>query len=233
MVSRGQLPDIFEEYASESPIATELRRIYHNMRGTGEGKKYKSFLVTSSTQGEGKSTVISYLALTIAQYPKLKVLIVDADVRRPKIHKFFKADNTVGLKECLSDEADPMEIVQSTRIPNLDLITAGGQCDEPSRLFERDTLSGFFDKIGFYYDVVLVDSGPVLAVSDTLFLCSVVEAVLFVLLAGITPREVAGRAMEALKDSGANVLGVVVNNATDTLPYHYGYRYYKYDKREA
>ncbi len=224
--------NVFREYGPESPIATELRRLYNNLRRDGNGPKRKSFLVTSATRGEGKSTIAAYLAMTIAQFPSKKVLVVDADLRRPKVHQLFGVDNYEGLTECLSHAIDPLKTVQKTELDNLDVITSGGPTRVPSRLFESDLLSEFLAKVQFYYDIILVDSPPVLAVSDTLFLCAGVDAVLYVVIAGVTPRQVALRAKDVLLDSQANIAGVVVNNVTGALPYYYDYAYYGASKEE-
>lgn len=218
-------------YDSESPIATELRRLYHNSKKREDGSENKSFLITSSNRGEGKSTIASWLAVTIAQFPKKKVLLVDADLRRPRVHRIFGVDNPTGLKECLSREADPMDVVKNTELPNLDLVTAGERTHSPGKLFESDLLKEVLNKFSFYYDTVIVDSAPVLAVSDTLFLCSEIETVMLVVLAGVTPKEVVIRTKNVLLDSRANVAGVVLNNATQVLPYYYDYSYYGYHKR--
>lgn len=217
---------IFPHYDSESPIATELRRLYHNIRKSPDGRSYKSFLLTSATRGEGKSTIASHLALTIAQFPNTKVLVVDADLRRPRMHEIFGVELAGGVADCLGHGADPVTVIKKTRASNLDVITAGGTTDSPSKLFESQLLSEFFAKIRFYYEIVLVDSAPALAVSDTLFLCAEVEAVLFVVLAGSTPADLVVRARDALKDARANVIGAVVNNVSEVLPYYYDYKYY-------
>ena len=217
------------DYDPESPIATALRRLYKNIRVRKTVKEeYKSFLITSSSRGEGKSTIASHLALTIAQRPKQSVLVVDADLRRPQLHKLFGLPNSSGLRDCLESDIDPMEAVRDTGLPNLKVITAGPPTDAASHLFESDTLQVFFEKAHFYFDIVLVDSPPVVAVSDTLFLCPLVDAVLFVLLVGDTPSGVVMRAKNILDDAGAEIAGVVANNALDVLPAYYGYRYYGY-----
>jgi capsular exopolysaccharide synthesis family protein len=219
---------IFDLYQSESPIATELRRLYHNIMNRGEDNRTKSFLITSSERGEGKSTITSHLALTIAQFPKNKVLVVDADLRRPKMHDIFGVDNYVGLMECLDESRDPMSAVKDTRLSNLKIVTSGGHSESPAQLFESDALTEFFSKVKFYFDYVLVDSAPVLAVSDILFLCSKVDSILFVLMAGVTPRQVVQRAKNILMDAKADIAGVVINNASEVLPYYYDYKYYGY-----
>lgn len=220
--------NIFDTYESESPIATELRRLYHNIMSKGDEAPNKSILVTSSERGEGKSTIISHLALTIAQYPRNKVLVIDADLRRPRMHRLFGIDNHLGLTECLREGRDPLSVVKETQLENLKLITAGGHSDSPAQLFESEGLGEFFNKVKFYFDYVLVDSAPVLAVSDILFLCSKVDSVLFVVMAGSTPRQVVMRARNILVDSQAHIAGVVVNNAAEVLPYYYDYKYYGY-----
>ena len=226
-------PLIFDNYDGESPVATELRRIYHNSKKSAEGRPYKSFLVTSSSRGEGKSTISSWLALTISQFPSKKVIYIDADLRRPRGHKLFGLDNRLGLKDCLADNIDPMEVIKKTRLPNLGVITAGDRVPEPGRLFESEHLREVLNKLEFYYDIVIVDSPPVLPVSDTLFLGSEVEAVILVVLAGVTPREVVQRTKNVLEDSRANIIGVVLNNATQVLPYFYDYKYYGYSAKDA
>jgi capsular exopolysaccharide synthesis family protein len=220
--------NIFDVYDGESPVATELRRLYHNAKKGDDGRHYKSFLVTSSNRGEGKSTVASWLSVTIAQFPTKKVLHVDADLRRPRAHVIFGLNNAVGLKDCLADNVDPMDAVKKTPLPNLHVITAGDRTPQPGKLFESEHLKEVLDKLEFYYDLVIVDSAPVLAVSDTLFLCSEIEAVMLVVLAGVTPREVVQRTKNVLDDSRANLVGVILNNATQVLPYYYDFKYYGY-----
>lgn len=217
--------NIFDTYDVESPIATELRRLYNNMTRIQESP-IKSFMVTSSVRGEGKSTITSFLALTIAQFPAKKVLVVDADLRRPRMHDIFGVELTGGVVDCLARGADPLSTIKKTQVDNLDILTAGGTFDAPSKLFESELLSEFFAKVRFYYDIVLVDTAPALAVSDTLFLSAELEAVLFVVLAGGTPSEVVQRARNALEDAHANLIGVVVNNVSEVLPFYYDYKYY-------
>ena len=224
---------LFDSYDGESPVATELRRLYHNAKKSDEGRQYKSFLITSSNRGEGKSTIASWLALTIAQFPTKKVLHVDADLRRPRGHSIFGLSNAVGLKDCLAHNVDPMDVVKKTPLPNFHVITAGDRTQQPGKLFESERLKEVLNKLEFYYDIVIVDSAPVLAVSDTLFLCSEIEAVILVVLAGVTPREVVQRTKNVLDDSRANLIGVVLNNAAQVLPYYYDYKYYGYSKQDT
>jgi capsular exopolysaccharide synthesis family protein len=221
--------NIFLNYDPESPLATEFRRIYNNLKRHCSNRG-NTFLITSANRGEGKSTISSHLALTISQIKKKKVLIVDSDLRRPRLHKIFDVDVGDGLCECFRDNIDPMRVIKETPQKNLYILTAGGRTDTPSSLFEAETVTNLFDKVKFYYDIVIVDSAPVLAVSDTLFLCSELQNVVMVVLAGETPREVVFRAKDVLIDSSADILGVVLNNTLEVLPYYYDYRYYDTDR---
>jgi capsular exopolysaccharide synthesis family protein len=227
MTDQTKKPDILSDYESESFIATQFRKLYYNIKLKQDGSMTKSLLVTSSNRGEGKSTIASLLGLTIARFPKNKVLVVDADLRRPRIHRLFNTEIGPGMVECLGEGTDPMQITRRTNIGNLHIITAGGPTNEPSKLFESEELPAFFKHVTFYYDVVIVDSAPVLAISDTPFLCTLIESVLFVILAGVTPREVVKEALQTLEDSHANVAGAILNNVMGVLPYYYDQKYYK------
>ncbi len=222
---RQTIYDIFDQ---ESPIATEMRRLYSNIRHIDGRNPKRSFLVTSANRGEGKSTVASHLAITVARFRGKKSLVVDADLRRPRLHQIFDVPKEPGLYECLTGEIDPMEAVKDTPIENLKVIPAGRRVKSPAHLFEGDVMTEIFEKIKFYYDIVIVDSAPIIPVSDPMLISSVVDGVVLVLLAGMTPRNVSLRAKNILLDANANLLGVVVNNLSEVLPYYYDYKYYGY-----
>ena len=224
---------IYEIFDQESPIATEMRRLYSNIRHIDGRSPKRSFLVTSANRGEGKSTVASHLALTVARFRGKKSLIVDADLRRPKLHDIFDVPKEPGLYECLNGEIDPLDAVKDTPIENLKVIPAGRRVKSPAHLFEGDVMKEFFEKIKFYYDIVIVDSAPIIPVSDPMLISSVIDGVILVLLAGRTPRNVSLRARNILLDANANLLGVVVNNMSEVLPYYYDYRYYGYTEDEG
>ena len=224
---------IYEIFDQESPIATEMRRLYSNIRNIDGRSPKRSFLVTSANRGEGKSTVASHLALTVARFRGKKSLIVDADLRRPKLHDIFDVPKEPGLYECLNGEIDPLDAVKDTPIENLKVIPAGRRVKSPAHLFEGDVMKEFFEKIKFYYDIVIVDSAPIIPVSDPMLISSVIDGVILVLLAGRTPRNVSLRARNILLDANANLLGVVVNNMSEVLPYYYDYRYYGYTEDEG
>jgi len=223
---------IYEVFDQESPIATEMRRLYSNIRHVHGKGNMRSFLVTSAHRGEGKSTVASHLALTVARFRGKKSLVVDADLRRPRLHQIFQVPQEPGLLECLEGKCDPLDVVKETPIENLKVIPSGRKVSSPAHLFEGDILSEIFEKIKFYYDIVIVDSAPIIPVSDPMLIASEVDGVILVLLAGMTPRNVAVRAKNILLDANANLIGTVVNNLSEVLPYYYDYRYYGYREED-
>lgn len=223
--------NIYEVFDQESPMATEMRRLYANIRHHKGTPDMRSFLVTSAHRGEGKSSIASHLALTVARFKGKKSLIVDADLRRPRLHEIFAVPREPGLLECLEGKIDPLQAVKDTPVPNLKVIPAGARTRSPAHLFEGDILSEIFRKIRFYYDIVIVDSAPVIPVSDPMLISSEVDGVILVVLAGKTPRNVALRARDILLDAKANIIGAVVNNLSEVLPYYYDYKYYGYRER--
>ena len=231
-MEKEQRQTIYDIFDQESPIATEMRRLYSNIRHIDGKNPKRSFLITSAERGEGKSTVASHLALTVARFRGKKSLLVDADLRRPKVHQIFDVPREPGLFECLNGEIDPLEAVKDTPIENLKIIPAGRRVKSPAHLFEGDIMTEIFEKIKFYYDIVIVDSAPVIPVSDPMLISSVLDGVILVMLAGRTPRNVSLRAKNILLDANADLLGVVVNNMSEVLPYYYDYRYYGYSEDE-
>lgn len=232
MNSTGLLT-IYDIFNQESPIATEMRRLYSNIRHIHGQGDMRSLLITSANRGEGKSTIASHLALTVARFRGKKSLIVDADLRRPRLHQVFGVPQEPGLLECLEGRIDPLDAVKDTSVENLKVIPSGKKVSSPSHLFEGDILSEIFEKIRFYHDIVIVDSAPVIPVSDPMLISSEVDGVILVILAGRTPRNVALRAKNILLDASSNLLGVVVNNLSEVLPYYYDYRYYGYEEKKA
>lgn len=221
-------PGLAEEYEIESPVATEFRRLYSRLRKTGEGEPIRSVLVTSAVRGEGKSTTAAYLAVTMARYRKTKTLLVDGDLRKPKIHELFQLRNRPGLSDVLAGVASLKSCFKSTSLKELKILTAGSAHLSPSESFDSDRMKDIFEEMRFYFDVIVVDAAPVIAVSDPIILGSEVDRVLLVVMAGKTPREVVKRARDILTDSNVKVLGVVLNNVDRVLPYYYDYGYYRY-----
>jgi len=225
---RGDKSTVFDCYSEESALAIEMRRLFGKLRQRTRNSNMKCFMVTSATLGEGKSTVSAFLALTIARHKRTKTILVDADLRRPKVHKYFGLQREPGLVEALTAERDILDCVQDTPVDNLKIMTAGRHEAAPSYLFDTHRLGEVFSELKFYYDTVIVDCPPVIPVSDPVMLVPEMDGVMMVVMAGVTPRELVVRARDVLADVDANLLGVIVNNHAEVLPYYYDHKYYGY-----
>jgi capsular exopolysaccharide synthesis family protein len=226
-MAREYVP-IIDYYSTESPVATELRRLLNNLRKRNAQPELKSILLTSATTGEGKSTVTALLAITAAR-KGCRVLLMDCDLRRPTLHKLFATDRRSGLAEALSENIPLKSVVKKTALDNLDLVTAGAVTPHPTELFDSKAIGAMVNEQKFYYDYIFIDSPPIIPVSDPMLLAQEVDGALLVVKAGATPREVLIRASNIMTSNQNNLLGVVMNNVKGSLPYYYDYSHYHYD----
>lgn len=216
----------------DAPYASEFRRLLLKLKNLSQGKQLKSLLITSAMLSEGKSTTCSLLALTAAKLDGLKTLIIDADLRRPAIHDFFMLDRQPGLVDILTEGYSGKEAIQKTDVDKLDIITAGSYHKSPATVFDATAIGHLIDDLKFQYDLILIDCAPLLPVSDPLMMSSITDAVILVIRAGQTNREVAARAVGILGDQKDSILGVVLNNVNNSLPYYYDQSYYGYQNRK-
>ncbi len=223
-------PAVLDDYHGESAAGTEFRRLLHNMLQSSKlAEGAKTFLITSATTGEGKSTIASNLAVTATIYKARKTLLVDADLRRPVLHEMFGFSRENGLTDVLDDKVKLEDAYKSTKLESLWVLSAGGRRSNPSKYFESAKLKEIVEASKFYFDLIIFDSAPVIPVADALSLGRLVDGVVMVLKAGETPREVAKRATEVIYDAGANLLGIAMNNESEALPYYFNQRYYGYN----
>ena len=222
----GSIVDYFDD---ESPEAAEFRRLYSKLKNIYAGQEVKNMLITSATMNEGKSTSASLLACTMARYRETKTIIIDCDLRRPKVHYLFGMQKEEGLADVLMGKRKLDSCFKQSPIANLKVLTSGGIIENPTELFNSQRMKDLFSEIKFYFDAVIVDSPPVLPVTDSLILSSEMDGALFVVKAGQTHKDVVRRATDLMRNSGLNILGVIINNQKGVLPYYYDYKYYGYD----
>jgi receptor protein-tyrosine kinase len=184
-------------------------------------------MVTSALPEDGKSSTAMNLAVVLAQAGR-RVLHVDADLRRPRLHKVFGLDAARGLSVYLSGlEADPLALVQRTVIEGLDVLVSGPVPPDPSELLDSPTFRTMGARfLASGYDHIVYDSPPALAVADPVIVASVVEATIIVARAGRTPRESLQRAVAKFVQAGTRPIGIVLNDL-DAGRHGYGaYGYY-------
>lgn len=212
--------------SSASECARSLRT---NLLFMSPDRPIKSFVVTSAGPQEGKTTVTNSLAITMAQTGS-KVLLVDTDMRRPRMHKVYGVSNEVGISSLILGESKLKNAVKHTEIQNLDILPCGPIPPNPAELLLSDAFTQVRQELLQHYDRVLFDSPPVGAVTDPVILSTLTDGVVLVLKAGHTQRDVAQQAVRALRDGQAHILGAVINDL-DVESRKYGYYYYSYYKK--
>jgi succinoglycan biosynthesis transport protein ExoP len=215
--------ELVPHFFPNSRLAESYRSIRTALLLSSADNPVKTMAVTSALPGEGKTVSVANLAVTLAQSGKT-VLIVDADLRRPRQHRLFKVKNTFGLTTYLTDSVPVKDVVKSTEIPNLFLVNAGPIPPNPAELLGSEKMTGFIKLMAGECDYILFDLPPMLEISDALVLGSKVDGMVLVVWGDKTSREALKKAREKLDMLKVRTLGVIINNVT--LPHH-GYYYYK------
>lgn len=224
---KGGVGNLFD---IESPMAIELRRIMIQVGRQLDLDRKRTLMITSADRGEGKSLFSLHFALVLAYHLPSRILLLDADVRRPVQHTVFQSKVSPGFANLLEGNSSVEEAVSHTRINNLDFMAAGSTSGHISNLFGANRVRHLVEELQKTYDIILLDSPPVVPVSDPLHYIDAVDGCLFMVMVGQTPKDVCKRGVEILQSSGANILGVIANNLGEVLPYYYDQKYYGYDK---
>jgi tyrosine-protein kinase len=191
------------------PIAEAVRALRTKIEISQVGRPLKTILVTSADIGDGKTSVAANLALSIAQREK-KVVLLDADLRRPNIHAFFQLPNDRGLVDLMSNGAAVSDMLQYKKDPWLSVLTSGNPPPNPTELLSSGKMDLLLSKLEGLADIVIID-GPPFIVADAMVMASKVDGVLVVVRPGHTRRSLALGASEQIKLAGARVIGVVLN----------------------
>jgi exopolysaccharide transport family protein len=186
----------------------------------------KRIAISSPNPAEGKTTTVINTAIALSQ-TGVQVLLIDADMRKPRIHKIFREENGAGLSNFLSGNAALDSVIKKSDIPNLYYIPSGPIPPNPSELIGSKLFKNMMESLGERFDHIVLDSPPVLGFADAIILSTSVEGVILVVLGGKTPRETLQRAKEVLHQVNAKILGVVINRI-DIQRSDYGYYYYRY-----
>lgn len=214
----------------KSPISESYRTIRTNIEFSNIDEKIKTISVTSSIQGEGKSTLVSNLASTMAQANK-NVLIIDADLRRPRISKIFNIEKRQGLTNLIIKEDLLLEdlVYRNKNIDNLSILSSGPIPPNPSELLSSDKMKKIINKAKEEYDFIIIDTPPIKAVTDGAIISTLVDSSIIVVESGETDIRLVRESKEQLEKVNANILGVVINKVSRSNNMYYDkYGYYQY-----
>ena len=212
---------------AKSPVSEAYRTIRTNIKFSNiAGKELKTIMLTSATPNEGKSTTISNLAVVMAQAGH-SVVLCDCDFRNPTQHKIFNLTNK-GLSNCVATGSNVMDIIQRTSIPNLYVLTSGPVAPNPSELLASQNMVDIFKELKQHFDYVLVDTPPIMPVTDAAVVSGKVDGTIMVIASGTVSPAIAVEAKTRLEQAGAHLLGVVLNKVDVSGNSHYGYGYYYY-----
>lgn len=212
----------------KSPIAEAYRTLRTNIQFSNVDEDLKIICVTSSGPAEGKTTTSCNLAETFAQSGK-RVLLIDGDLRKPRVHKAFKISGTKGITNLLAGQCSLEEVTQYVG-SDLKVIPCGPIPPNPSELITSKRMKELIANLRQHYDFIIIDGPPVGVVTDSAILSTIVDGTLLVVASGKTEIEGAKRAKQLLENVNARILGVVMTMIPVTKKSYYDYHYYSYEE---
>jgi capsular exopolysaccharide synthesis family protein len=209
---------VFENTNPFYPGTEQFRTLRSRLYRMRESQPLQTILISSAIPAEGKTLVSSNLAYALVRQHGCHVLLIDADLRSPRVHTLLGAPAAPGLADYLQNTATEFEITQRGREDGLCFIPAGNHVTHPSELISSGRMKQFLDRVRPAFDWIIIDSPPALPVADASVLGGLVDGVLFVVRANSTPSEASQKACKELRD--AHILGVVLNNAEASAGYN-------------
>ena len=226
----GRGPELLINTDGPSQQAEAYKHLRTSLLLSTPGRAPKTLLVTSSVPAEGKTTTVVNTATVLAQ-TGAKVLVIDADMRRPRLHHVFGLSNTAGLSAILSSEiteAETLAKINQYKDTNIYLLSSGAIPPNPAELLGSNQMKGLLDLAGDFFQYIVIDSPPIASFTDGVLISSLVDGVLLVVHGGKTSRQVVKRTRQMLQEVGAKIIGVVLNKAeihsSDYYYYHYDYK---------
>ncbi|NCD08048.1 MAG: polysaccharide biosynthesis tyrosine autokinase [Negativicutes bacterium] len=211
---------------SKSPVTEAYRMIRTNIQFSNEGNGLKTIAFTSAGPNEGKSTVVANLAVVMAQAGH-KVVLLDCDLRNPSVHNVFKLPNK-GLSNCVMAGENVFDVVQSSDVQNLDILTSGPLACYPSELLGSKRMKIVLDELASKYDYILIDTPPVLAFTDAAVVAAKADGIILLMEWGKVKPALAKEAKKILEHANSNIIGVILNKVeldfkTDAVGYYHLY----------
>lgn len=222
-----QMAERFATMDGRSTAAEAYRVLRTSIMLSNAGNPPKLILVTSGQPGEGKTTTTVNTAISLAQLGA-SVLIIDCDLRKPSVHKALGIHPTRGLSTYLSRDTELDKLIQKTQVTNLSVLPCGAIPPNPAELISSEKMRNMLASLSERYDHILLDSPPLMYVTDPVILSTLVDGVIMVVHSGKSPREVARRATQELMTVGAKIFGVVLNNVDFRKGGYDDYYYYRY-----
>jgi capsular exopolysaccharide synthesis family protein len=233
--NRESPTELLVHEAPSSNIAECARSIRTSLMFASPDKPFRRILITSGSPGEGKTTIACTMAIAFAQTGS-RILLIDCDLRRARLHRVFRKENIVGVTTALQNPSDAMSAVSETVVPNLSLLTSGPHVPNPAELVQSDSFNRLLDVLSTQFDRIIIDSPPILAVTDSSIIAARVDATVLVARSGKTKRDAIRRVVRKLSDIKAAPLGLVLNAlmAPRTIgAYYYPYAYYGYSYKNT
>jgi len=213
-----------------APVSESFRSLRTNLQFASVAAPLKTILVTSPSPEDGKTSVVANLANVVSQNNR-KVLVIDGDLRKPRIHKIFQLPNRIGLTDYFLHAQERLNgVIKKTEIKSLFVITSGNLPPNPSELLGSERMQEVVETLSSHFDPIFIDTPPLLAVTDALVLAPRVDGVILVIDPAKTKRAALQHSIEQLKQVNANLLGVVLNNVKISRSHYYYNRDYYYGK---
>lgn len=212
----------------DTPGNAEIERLVAKLTMLRNESAKQSILITSAILGEGKSTIASLIARSMACNQNRATLLIDFDIRRPRLHHIFDLNREQGITDILNANLPVHACLKKTFLPNLTLLPSGNTPASHKQVINSDNIQSLLKEVLADFDNVIIDAPPILPVSDPLILATLVDQVLLVVKAGTTSRYVVKRAIDMFTDVNVAISGIILNNMKNVLPYYYDHKYYGY-----
>jgi capsular exopolysaccharide synthesis family protein len=209
---------VFENADPFFPGAEQFRTLRSRLYRMRESQPLQTILISSAIPAEGKTVVSTNLAYALVRQHGCRVLLIDADLRSPRVHTLLGAPTNPGLAEYLQNNATETEVIQRGGEDGFCFVPAGNHVKHPSELISSDRMKHFLERVKPAFDWIIIDSPPALPVADASVLGGMVDGVLFVVRANSTPSEASQKACKELRD--AHIIGVVLNTAEESSDYN-------------
>jgi len=206
------------------PAVESYRKIAANIEFANIDGNIKTIMITSTLSNEGKTTTICNIASVMTESDK-KIMLMDLDLRRPKVHKIFNLSNQSGLTDLLLSKGDYHDYLINV-IPKLDVITSGNIPSNPSKIINSKAIKDLIAELSQNYDYIFLDAPPVIEVSDPIIIASLSDAVIYTIAYSEIEKDIAKKAVDSLNNVNANIIGAIITKVPLTRENkHYYYKY--------